>query len=78
VSLNRTRGVVSLGLEKRRPLDVLAKRAFLKTGRGDWHSFETDATAVRPFVTAFCGLSEAHLLAAARLGREPLAAVARG
>ena len=36
VGLNRTLSDVSLCLVKRKPFDVLAERAFLKVGRGDW------------------------------------------
>jgi hypothetical protein len=36
------------------------------------HSFETDTAPIEPFVSAFCGPSEPHLLTATRLGREPL------
>jgi hypothetical protein len=56
----------------RKPFDTLAERAFLKIGRGDWPNFEPRA-AVRPFVAAFSGPSELHLLTAASLGREPAA-----
>lgn len=31
---------VSLCVTKRKPFGVLAERAFLKIGRGNWHSFE--------------------------------------
>jgi len=41
-----------------------------KSGRGDWPNFEPRPPTVRRFVTAFSGLSQPHLLTAARLGRE--------
>jgi hypothetical protein len=46
--------------------------------RGDWPKFERRPAAVRPFVTAFLGLSQPYLLTAARLAREPSTAAACG
>jgi hypothetical protein len=73
LSSNHTLNDVSLCIEKRKPSDVLAERAFLKTGRGDWPNFEPRPKAIQPFVAAFSGPSEPHLLTAARLGRHTAA-----
>jgi len=61
---------------KRKPFDVLAERAFLKIGRGDWPNFEWRSKVIQTFVAVFSGPSEPYLLTAARLGRKPLGVVA--
>jgi len=49
--------------------EALGGSEFGQSPRGDLANFEPRPPAVRRFVTAFSGLSQPHLLTAARLGR---------
>jgi len=83
-AVKRQSGGRRLRATERKPFGILAEGPCLRTrlpavasakaGRGDWPNFERRPAAVRPFVAAFNASSEPHLLAAARLGREPVAA----
>ena len=74
VCLNHTLNDASLCLQMRSPFDYLAKRAFLKDGRGNWRSFEPCPQILTPFVGMFLGPPEPHFLTAGRLVRHVVSA----
>lgn len=72
LSSNHTLNDVSLCIEKRKPSDVLAERAFLKTGRGDWPNFEP---LVREFHGAVLDAAEDRAPLLAAVAPKPLTSV---